>query len=187
LNRDEGIILSKQKLSPMALAIKSDDDAKCLAILDEFPNMANAFWLHNAAQNGAIGCAKVFVSQGVGVNESTEPDRFPPEGPLFPAVMSGNLELVRWLLEQGATSEWLVPGENAPRNFALSTAVSDGRLDMVQLLVEHGANVNVYYGNRTPVSEALAYGHKDIADYLCSKGGKTPEELGVVTLKKGRK
>lgn len=179
--------MSKQKLSPMALAIENDDDVGCRALLDNFPEMADASWLHYAAQKGAIKCVKVFVSRGVGVNESTEPDRFPPEGPLFPAVMSGNLELVRWLLEQGATSEWLVPGETAPRNFALSTAISDGRFDIVQLLVEYGANVNVYYGNRTPVSKALACGHKDIADYLRSKGGKTPEELGVVKPKKGKK
>lgn len=183
--------MSKTPVLPIPEACKRDDADAVEAILRTRSNPISEgdarYWLYSAAQKGAINVVKRIISWGYDANTSRDPDRLPPEGPLFPAVMSGNLELVRWLLEQGAISECLVPGEDEPRNFALSTAVSDGRLDIVQLLVEYGANVNVYYGNRTPVSESLAYGHKDIADYLRSKGGKTPEELGVVKPKKGRK
>ncbi|OAI41076.1 hypothetical protein AYO40_03865 [Planctomycetaceae bacterium SCGC AG-212-D15] len=60
---------------------------------------------------------------------------------------------------------------------ALVGAAFGGHLDVVKLLVERGADVNAFGPGLTPLSYALMYNKKDVADYLRSVGAKEPREL----------
>ena len=165
-------------------AIEADDLEAVKSILQAHPEHVRSYsWAHSAAQSGRLQILQHFISLGWGVNESKfGPDRGPPEGPLVNAVISGSFEVVKWLLDQRATSDCIsVPEGGVLRNFALGTAVEDNRLDLVKLLVEYGANVNTLYANRTPLGDAVNQGHTEIAEYLRSKGAKLPSELGVGT------
>ena len=168
----------------IALAIENGEVGKLPTLLRQHPEMLReetgvGTWLHYSASIGNLAACKFFVAQGIDINSPSSPSGTPPETAVFDAVMSGSLDILRWLLENGAKSHCTVPLDgNAPRNFALNAAVTRGRLDMVQLLVEHGADVNVYYAGRTPLSVAEGAGQKEIAKYLRSKGAKLPEELG---------
>lgn len=136
-------------------------------------------WLHKAATLGNLELVKTCVAAGIDVN-APPPSGLPPENCLFDAAISGSIDVVRWLLEQGAKSECVVELEGgARRNFALNEAIGNDRLDMVQLFVEYGADVNVFYAGRTPLLIAEATGRKAIAKYLRSKGAKLPKELEV--------
>lgn len=168
----------------IANAIDFNEVEKLPALLKAHPHMLGeetgvGTWLHYAAASGNLAACQFFVAQGIDVNSPSDPSGTPPETPVFDAVMSGSLDMVRWLLERGAKSHCLLPLQgNAPRNFALGSAITRGRLDMVQLLVEYGADVNVYFAGRTPLSQAEGGGQKEIAKYLRSKGAKLPAELG---------
>lgn len=168
----------------IALAIENGETDKLPALLRKHPKLLHdetgvGTWLHYSASVGNLAACQFFVAQGIDINAPSSPSGTPPETAVFDAVMSGSLDILRWLLENGAQSHRTVPLEgNAPRNFALGSAITRGRLDMVQLLVEYGADVNVYYAGRTPLSVAEGGGHKEIAKYLRSKGAKLPEELG---------
>jgi ankyrin repeat protein len=166
-------------------ALRRGDAPEVARLLREHPEsleMETGYggWLHKAAAYGNLEVVKVCVAAGIHPN-APPPGGLPPESALFDAVSSGSADVVRWLLENGAKSECVAELEDgAPRrNFALCQACEDGRLDMVEMLVEYGADVNVYYGGRTPLLWAEAHGHKDLVKYLRSKGAKRPDELGL--------
>jgi ankyrin repeat protein len=55
----------------------------------------------------------------------------------------------------------------------LILAAQSGHLRMVQVLLAHGADVNAMYGrNQTAISDALGYGHVDVAHLLIDRGAK---------------
>ncbi len=91
------------------------------------------------------------------------------------AASEGHLEVVRWLLDNGATVNHVVNGQT--RCFALTGAAFRGRLDVVKLLVERGAMLNAVWAGMTPLDHALAYDKKEVGSYLRSVGGKTAKEL----------
>lgn len=174
-------------------AMRRDDPAEVEAILRSHPELKDeetgvGTLIHSASTMGSINTVKRLVALGFDVNTPSSPRGRPPEGPIFSAVNSGNAEVVRWLLEQGARSEFVVNDvAGKSRNFALGSAIMDGRLDLVKLLVEYGADVNVLYAKRTPLIDAQRMGHEEIAEYLRSKGAKLPEDLGHVPPQKGTK
>jgi ankyrin repeat protein len=110
------------------------------------------------------------------VNEPAENDSVAcPEGVIYRAAENGHLEVVRWLLDQGAKVNFLVDGQ--VRCIALTRAIAGGYLDVVKLLAERGAEVNSRPAERTALDLALMYQQSDIADYLLSVGAKRAAEL----------
>jgi hypothetical protein len=166
----------------LSLALDTDDIDAVQKLLAQSPELLTPYWLHSAAHSGALRCVQHMIQLGLDVNVPKEGEGgIPPEGPLFPAEMSGNVELIRWLLEQGARSEVFHPLEGVYRSFAFESAVSDNRIDMVRLMVQHGTNVNIAYQGsgpyaRTPLDCA---GYPEMREYLRSVGAKTAIELGL--------
>jgi ankyrin repeat protein len=85
-------------------------------------------------------------------------------------VASGHLELVRWLLKQGARINFTLNGRN--RCLPLLDAATNGHLEVVKFLIENGADVHSSFNGHTPLSQAVCYGHQEIAGYLQSIGAK---------------
>ena len=109
----------------------TDDDQSCVPI-------------HAAANNGQLGCVKILVEEaGVSVEAKNES----AESPLLIAALAGDVDIVRYLLGEGAdprvridpdsevTREYIAP-EWANAN-ALELATWKGHFSVVKLLLEH--------------------------------------------------
>lgn len=86
---------------------------------------------------------------------------------LLVACRSGNVELVKWLMEEGSD----IHETDRYDNSSIIIATRDGHLDLVQFLVEQGCNVN--HKNRsgeTPFLIASSEGYLEIAQYLVGIG-----------------
>jgi uncharacterized protein len=84
--------------------------------------------------------------------------------------VSGNIEMVRYMLDLGAQINHTVAGRT--RCFALTSAARGGHLEVVKLLVESGAEINAAWTPWTALDYAMNYGQATVADYLRSVGGK---------------
>jgi ankyrin repeat protein len=83
--------------------------------------------------------------------------------PIHAAAASGNLTILRSLLEHGADANARQQNDFT----ALHTAADSGDLSMIQLVLEHGAQTEaVTEDGRTPLDLAVAKGHDDAASLL---------------------
>ncbi|MGO9796182.1 MAG: ankyrin repeat domain-containing protein [Terracidiphilus sp.] len=101
----------------------------------------------------------------------------PPDtsSPLISASVSGNIEVVRDLIENGAD----VNGRDARGNFPLYAAVVGDHADVVELLIKKGANVNqtkamdvlpVMERNSTALDAASVVGDETVVELLVNAG-----------------
>ena len=163
-------------------ALDKDDVAEFAKLLKLYPecryNGEDDGWLSYSAMDGRIGIFKYLVSQGADVKKpSNSTGSTPsPEGPLDDACGSGNSELVRYILDLGASINFVVDGET--RCFPLTGAIVKGHLDIVKLLAERGAAIHNTWADKTPLNHAIEWGRNDIAEYLRSLGVKTFKEMG---------
>ena len=85
------------------------------------------------------------------------------------AIESGNIELVKLMLKNGADPDFIFKQKNISPDVIppLLVAIDSGSLEMVKLLVEAGANVNTML-QHDDFALLIAYedGHEDIFDYL---------------------
>ncbi|MDR1385705.1 MAG: ankyrin repeat domain-containing protein [Planctomycetaceae bacterium] len=80
---------------------------------------------------------------------------------LYDATRSGNLKIVKKLVENGAdVTDWGQP---------LMGAVENGNLEVVKYLIAKGANVNRRYNGETPLFEAARSGNLAVVKYLVEK------------------
>lgn len=138
---------------------KSPSIANCV-----FANRSLLFW---GARN--VEMCKLLISYGADVNLETEFGT-----PLQKAVTSGNIEVVRVLLEAGASNLQKADG----RSLVISAVTKS--LELVKLLLEAGADIHEeYYASAlecqmNALSLAIAHDKKEIADYLRSQGAVLP-------------
>jgi len=131
----------------------SDDDQE---VLDEA--------LILAATNGHMEAAKALVAKGARID-----GRAYETTPLLRATFRGRIEMVDWLLEQGADPNgtgWL--GGHAKGVTAFHLAAADGLVEIVERLQRAGADLRAkddLYGG-TPSSWARFHGHPEVADRL---------------------
>jgi ankyrin repeat protein len=172
--------MPKKEPSPRAKAIEEDDPIEIERLVRADPmllqkGMGVGTILHSAAHSGSLKVVKKLVSLGMDVNTPAYTGY--PEGPLWNAVIGDSVVVVKWLLENGAKSDCVVPSTGEKRNFSLLKSVEDGRLDLVELLVKYGADVNVSFADNAPLTVALACGHTAIADFLRAHGALTLDEI----------
>lgn len=88
---------------------------------------------------------------------------------LWCAVFSGNLDIVKLLVQRGAQVNHVTRSKSTP----LRGACFQGRLDIVKYLVHHGADVNMTNNfNNTCLMISAHRGHKDIVEYLLVEGAE---------------
>ncbi len=96
----------------------------------------------------------------------------PADYPLLEAVKKGDLQKVRSILDSPAFNKKEINSRGITGDIPLTVAAGKGNLEIVRALIEHGAETDVgkQRGDRTPLLEAAARGHADIAGYLIAKG-----------------
>lgn len=172
----------ERQVAELDAALRADDAAGFARLLDRYPaarydGAGDDWWMSSAASDGRLWAVELLVARGADVNKpSNSTDSVPsPEGPIVQAAGSGNVDLVRFLLDRGAVVNHVIGGR--ARCFALTQAAWGGHLEVVRLLVERGAAVNAVWGEKTAVDFA-EWGQDEVHDYLRSVGGKTAVELG---------
>ena len=141
---------------------------------DSDPGYIN-WLLVKAAKRDHLQMVQELVRLGANIHASqSEPG---DSDALFHAAGEGAVNVVRWLIDQGAQVNYSIEGNI--RCLPLSIAASEGHLEVVKVLLEKGADVNAVWKGRNALKAAIEDGRTEIAAYLRSKGAKTPEELGV--------
>jgi beta-lactamase regulating signal transducer with metallopeptidase domain len=129
--------------------------------------------LIGAAGDGDMARVRLLLDRGADVNLAVAGDG----APLIMAARGGHLAIVQLLLDRGATVDLVVPSDEN----ALIQASGTGHLDVVRLLVAHGADVNTRLWAprgfnrldgqwRSPLSMALAGGHRAVVEFLRASG-----------------
>lgn len=88
---------------------------------------------------------------------------------IYAASYSGNIELVQYLIDQGADPKAKTSGNET----ALHKAAWNGHLDIVKLLVSYGADLNLVYnanGGLSPLCCAAESGNIEVVKYLIENG-----------------
>jgi hypothetical protein len=162
-----------------ALFEAGDNQAIC-DLLDECPQMLSdvdcaASFMHAAAMMGRTDVVALLHARGVDVN--IRDSEQVPEIPLVSAAGADRSETVKWLIERGSVinHEW---GGFRPICRALANAARNGNIYISRMLVEAGAVLDVLdRTDRTPLTWAIEYGQKEIADYLRSKGAVEAKDV----------
>lgn len=122
-----------------------------------------------AAESGMLEELKKLVSQGVTVDARARGD----VTPLHMASRAGYLEIVNWLLDNGANinartmAQPGYPGAETP----LLIAVEAGKTPVAELLLSRGANPNLKSSDSaSPLGKAAELGNQDLVQLLVDNG-----------------
>jgi ankyrin repeat protein len=114
-------------------------------------------WL--AALRGDVGEVERLVGEDPGLLEAKDEEGMTP---LLRASSAGQLEVVRWLLDNGAAITQT--GERG--NTALTYACYLDNIPLVKLLVERGPDTSTSGGVGTPLMTASIAGHSEVVRFL---------------------
>ena len=143
----------------------------------------------DSAQSGNLGVVKLFVQSGMSVDtvvvvvESYGKSRTGTASytALCAAAFGGHLEVVKYLVGQGASLTATNTFRGIPNQRALDAAAFGGHLEVVKYLVGQGASLTVlYYYNYvpkgfTPLQLAAKGGHLEVVKYLVGQGASVTE------------
>jgi beta-lactamase regulating signal transducer with metallopeptidase domain/ankyrin repeat protein len=160
--------------TPLINAIRSGDRATVGYLVEKGADVnrrapGDGTPLIEAARSGQVGLVDLLLAHGADVRLALRGEG----NPLIAAAGSGHLEIVKTLVEHGASVESFVPGDETP----LINAAQSGDLAIVAYLIDKGADVNHAVPadrgeTRSPLSEAVKHGHRDVIDYLKAKGAR---------------
>lgn len=125
--------------------------------------------LMEAASSGHVGIARILLERGAGIN--THSTEF-KESALTLACYKGHLEMVQFLLDEGADHEH----KTDEMHTALMEASMDGHVEVARLLLDHGAQVNMPTDSfESPLTLAACGGHTKLASLLLERGANIEE------------
>ncbi|KAA8902670.1 ankyrin repeat-containing domain protein [Sphaerosporella brunnea] len=126
--------------------------------------------LHFAVRGGSVATVQRLLEMGYAVNA-----QYNGSSPLVYASQAGRVEIVRFLLANGAH----VNAQGGEYGNALQAATSRGNEAVVQLLLEKGADVNTqggHYGNA--LQAATSRGNEAVVQLLLEKGADVNTQGG---------
>eukprot|EP00730_Choanoeca_flexa_P006526 TRINITY_DN12169_c2_g2_i5.p1 TRINITY_DN12169_c2_g2~~TRINITY_DN12169_c2_g2_i5.p1 ORF type:complete len:888 (+),score=255.09 TRINITY_DN12169_c2_g2_i5:75-2738(+) len=144
------------------------DSARLLMEFSMVPSAkASGSELHKAAASGDSEAVAALLDVETG-SALVDPVKADGTTPLITAVMHGQLDVVKVLLEQGADTEKV--GINGAT--ALHVAASMGYADIITELLDNGANVNVRhkFAGSSSLHFAVEMGQLDVIRLLCQRG-----------------
>jgi len=153
----------QNKLKELYSAIANSDIGRVKKLLGDNPELLyietpNGSWLHVASRRSDMEIVKFLIDSGLDINQK---GGISDEMPINLAASEGNLELVKFYLENGAILD-----ESEPEKNPLFAAIHNGNIDIVKILIECGVNYNIKYGKKSPISFAKQFGHKNIVKFL---------------------
>lgn len=132
-----------------------------------FLSGCNSLRLKYAIVHGDVPMLNDVLKNGKDINEKD----FNGRHPLFAATMSGEIEIVRYLIERGADLN--LKTDDIYGQTALMNAAALGRTDIVKLLVESGAKLDLETNKGlTALMFSSAFGHSETVSFLLKKGAK---------------
>ena len=134
-----------------------------------------------------VGCGESQQSAPAPEAKPEPPTAKAPDISIHKAAKAGDIEAVKKHLADGAdVNAKNRSGATALHSTPLCEAAGGGHKEVVELLIAKGADVNVKnaYGT-TPLDWAIMSKHTETADLLRKHGGKTGEDLPLVTLHEG--
>lgn len=122
--------------------------------------------LHYAASNGKLEMCKVIFGMGMDINVLAETDT-----PLCDASCKGHFNVVKWLVEHGASIDGLSSTIVTP----LMGSIIFGHQEIAKYLIAKGANINRLHLrlNQTPLDAAIIWGRTEIVDIFDSMNAKS--------------
>jgi ankyrin repeat protein len=115
---------------------------------------------------------QVLVDSGYDVNTVLQDGTYSGVTPLIQAIKSGNIEMVRLLLQNNADIE-LCTSDGSP----LAIAAGASRFEIVKLLLDNGADINNYYRffdkraiGTSAIFNAAIHFNFEMYDYLVEQG-----------------
>ncbi|XP_066228535.1 transient receptor potential cation channel subfamily A member 1 [Saccopteryx leptura] len=169
-NGNTAVMIACSKDNSEALQLLLNNGAKpCKS------NKWGCFPIHQAAFSGAKKCMEIILKFGEehGYKRQSHVN-FVNNGnssPLHMAVQSGDLEMIKMCLDNGAQLELMENGKCT----ALHFAATQGATEIVKLMISSysgsGDIVNIMDGNQeTLLHRASLFDHHELADYLISVG-----------------
>ena len=96
-------------------------------------------------------------------------------GPIHAASLQGHIEIVQFLVQNGANIEALGTWDETP----LHLAAENGHLETAKFLIQNGANVDAIMGwKRTPLHFAAENGHQETVKFLIQNGANVDAIMG---------
>ena len=141
--------------------------------MDERTRNERLFELLKLSAEWDLPLTRQLVQQGVPVNYPNGDQSYTnAHAPLYTATEKGQLEIARYLLDQGANPNGALGVEGWFKFYPLTKAVEAGNPAMVELLLSHGANPNAVDSGGVPLLESVAQRRlPDIAKLLTAAGG----------------
>ena len=146
-----------------------------------FKNSFNCMALNLAIKWGNLIFVKFLIEKcGANVNNAGAEDR----SPLHKAASGGNIEIVKYLHQNGADLEAKTKLEIGGKIFfdktPLHLAVNGGHIEVVKYLHQNGADLNAAanFDKITPLHLAVALEHIEIVKYL-HQNGADPEAESI--------
>lgn len=121
--------------------------------------------LGQAAKIGNMEMVRSLVDQ---IGELTRIKKGAFDEAAYRAVLEGNLNILKYLVEKGARINVYHGDMYSPQHNLLSAASSLGSLEIVKYLVEQG--VDIHDRNNIGFKEAVLNGHIEIVKYLVEQG-----------------
>ena len=114
-----------------------------------------------AARNSNLGVIELLIEKGAVFEPYTE-----GPSPLFEAVVADNMQIVRYLIKNGAD----INHQDSVGRTAIFFASAEGNYEIAALLIHLGADINIATKDgRTPLHAANFQRHYNIADLLYNK------------------
>ncbi len=158
-------------------AIRSDDHARVTSLLSKKTellqlNTTLGSCLHFAASKGRLAIVQQLITLGVNINLEADVGG----SPLDQAASNGHLEVVKFLVKQGATLAVRRPDRNP-----LFSAIYGGHVDVAKFLLEAGLDPHTSYrGASGRLKNALSFaqdsGKTEICALLLNAGCRLPIE-----------
>lgn len=173
---------NERQATPLLWAVYTGQNGVRDVILDHQDNLD--IW--EAAAVGDHARVAAIIDGNPEQMNAPAPDGFPPLGL---AAFFGHLDLMGWLLDQGADPNITATNPMQVRPIHSAAALRDEAksLAAVQRLIDAGAAVNVaQHGGWTPLHQAAAHGAAALVDLLLAHGadrealsddGRTPADM----------
>lgn len=183
MNQQSGFLFS------VADAIDARDVSELGRLLRENPEQLSVYtpfaggtWLHYACMESTLDIVKVLLQLGFDLNAG---DQWHGATPITRAAASGKADIVKHLLECGATLDVSTSARNA-----LFSAILGHSPEAAALLLKHGIDSTVRYNNETwkemdAVAFAMLQGEREIARLIALHNSAGDESAADAALADG--